>query len=411
MAELLQQKEGLLGEDAPAPASLKASPSDDGASASASASVMNSLLGEDASAVERLSGDGVSVVKKGKVLVFDTETTGLPKPSASEKKLLDDVAKDIDWENVDVGIDPKTKTRISGLQLIERFPNLIQFSYVLYDLDTHEYSMYNKYVLDFQEDADALLSNPGTHETIKGALEKRNANPSLMDTRLQIINDFVGMLKANPGITLVGHNVAFDYRMMLAEAYRLGIEQDSKVYYAEVADLMGSFKIHCTCKSLNNIGAKIFSQKKEWNSDVKQYVPVLSNGQPVMEPRGFVALDKLHQKLFGYVPEDLHDSLTDSIVTLRCYYRLMNPNPETGVAFCGPGTPDIYLIAGETKTPELETIQSHIERITPDESKMDLESKAPAPECTDTVLGGNRKKTRRKKQKSRRKKYTSRRRR
>jgi hypothetical protein len=47
-------------------ASLKASPSDDGASL-------------------KLLGDGASVVKTRKVLVFDTETTGLPKPSAKEK--------------------------------------------------------------------------------------------------------------------------------------------------------------------------------------------------------------------------------------------------------------------------------------------------------------------------------------
>jgi DNA polymerase III epsilon subunit-like protein len=283
--------------------------------------------------------------------------------------------------------------------------------------------MYNKYVLDFQEDAEALFQDANTHVTIKGALKKREDatkedNRPLMATRLEIITDFIAILTKNPGITLVGHNVAFDYRMMLAEAYRLSI--DSKVSYTEVASLMGNFKTHCTCKSLNNNGAKIISQKKEWNSDVKQYVPVLSNGQPVMEPRGFVALQDLHEKLFGYIPKDLHDSLTDSIVTLRCYYRLMNPNPVTGVAFCGPGTPDIYLISGLTDTPHLGTIQSHIERITPDhsalESKMALEIKAHAPECKETevlpkALGGNRKRTRRKKQKSRRKKYTSRRRR
>jgi DNA polymerase III epsilon subunit-like protein len=325
----------------------------------------------------------------------------------------------IDWTNEDVGIDPKTKQPISdpitklpiSLPLIERFPNIIQFSYVLYDLDTHEYSMYNKYVLNFQEDVVALLSNPGTHETIKGALIKRKEameeeNQPLMATRLQIITDFLGMLTSNPDITLVGHNVAFDYRMMLAEAYRLSIEEDSEISYEGVAELMKTFKTHCTCKSLNNKGAKIFDQKKKWEGG--KPVPVVDkDGNPEKgEPRGFVALHNLHQKLFGYIPEDLHDSLTDSIVTLRCYYRLMNPKPETGVAFCGPGSPDIYL-----NIPHLGTIQSHIERITPDESKIALESKAPAPECTDTVLGGNRKRTRRKKQKSRGKKYTSRRRR
>ena len=265
--------------------------------------------------------------------------------------------------------------------------------------------MYNKYVIDLQTDADALMRDSGTHETIKGALIKRKEamekNPSLMATRVQIITDFLGMLRANEGITLVGHNVAFDHRMMLAEAYRLSLDPETKIEYEECKTLLKSFKIHCTCKSLNNIGAKIFSQKKKWEAGV--LVPVIDgDGKPVIEPRGFVALHHLHEKLFGYVPKDLHDSLTDSIVTLRCYYRLMNPNPATGVAFCGPGFPgktDIYLVAGKTDTLELGTIQSHIERITPET------------DCTETVLGGNMKKTRRKKRKSRRKKYTSRRRR
>ena len=251
--------------------------------------------------------------------------------------------------------------------------------------------MYNKYVIDLQTDADALMSDPGTHVTIKGALMKRKEamekNPSLMATRVQIITDFLGMLRANEGITLVGHNVAFDYRMMLAEAYRLSLDRETKIEYQGYMETLEGFTRFCTCQ--NTLPAKILG--------------VDSN------PKAFVKLMDLHEKLFGYVPTDLHDSLTDSIVTLRCYYRLMNPNPATGVAFCGPGIPDIYLVENKTNTSDLKTIQWHIERITPDRSA--LESRVPAPDCTETVLGGNMKKTRRKKRKSRRKKYTYRRRR
>ena len=342
--------------------------------------------------------DSQAVVKKGKVLVFDTETTGLPLTSFKENNAFKSgqrgmlLSKD-DWVKSDTGsilveqgkLGEKNKYKNTASRpLIERFPNIIQFSYVLYDLDTHEYSMYNKYVDDLHENV-VFPINENTHETIKGALKKREEamneeNKPLMANRLQIITDFFDMLRANEGITLVGHNVAFDYRMMLAEIYRLSLDPKNEIEYTSYAKTLEGFTRFCTCQ--NTLPAKILGVDNS--------------------PKAFVKLMDLHEKLFGYVPKDLHDSLTDSIVTLRCYYRLMNPNPATGVAFCGPGIPgktDIYLVAGKTDTPELGIIQSHIERITPET------------DCTDTVLGGNMKKTRRKKRKSRRKKYTSRRRR
>lgn len=354
------------------------------------------------------------VVKTRKVLAFDTEATGLDKLSKKERESLNEIKNVIVWGNLDVGIDPITKLPISegDLPLISRFPNIIQFSYVLYDLDTHEYSMYNKYVSD-DLDSNPLfpINDDSTHVTVKGALKKREEamkeeKQSLMATKLEIINDFVGMLNANPGITLVGHNVAFDYRLMLAEAYRLSLKQENNVSYTEFVALMNSFATHCTCKSLNNSGARILNQKREWDRTTKKSNPVFHDGKAVVTgPRELVALDKLHEKLFRYIPKDLHDSLTDSIVTLRCYYRLMNPTSE-GVV-CGPGTPDIYLVEGKTTTPHLGTIQYHIKRIT--DNHEFLISQESLPGCEVTVLGGKR--TRRKKRKSRKKKNASRKRR
>ena len=68
---------------------------------------MASLLGDgvSAKAVESLLGDGVSEVKKGKVLVFDTETTGLPLTSFKENNAFQSgklLSRDV-WGNLDMG--------------------------------------------------------------------------------------------------------------------------------------------------------------------------------------------------------------------------------------------------------------------------------------------------------------------
>jgi hypothetical protein len=38
----------------------------------------------------------------------------------------------------------------------------------------------------------------------------------------------------------------------------------------------------------------------------------------------FPKLSELHYKLFNYIPENLHNSLNDVLVCLRCYCKLHN---------------------------------------------------------------------------------------
>ena len=325
------------------------------------------------------------------VLVFDTETTGLPR-----------VGRDVEAQLE----RPPAESEPIWSRAISEWPVTIQFSYIIYNLATNQYSMYNKYVEDMPLGmAEAFLADPSTHYTVRGALEKRQEQIAkkdagdvthLMATRREIMEQFMKDLSQD--ITLVAHNLKYDYKMVLAELYRLKLELGDETFFRTNAGLLSSKPQYCTmCVAQKDKKAKIKARGKHglWDKPPK--------------------LEELYNKFFGYMPisDNLHNSLIDSIVTLRCFYRLVNSPPKT--ALCGVGAPDIYLVAGEPIGPVEKSIQQYIEQdITP--AGIDPNGVGgPVAICEETILGGRRRRKtskrsrKNKKQKTHRKKYSSRR--
>jgi DNA polymerase-3 subunit alpha len=331
------------------------------------------------------------------VLVFDTETTGLPPKMGKDRKQHDAAEAQLEG-------DP-TVSEPLWASIIAQWPTTIQFSYIIYNLETNQYSMYNKYVEDMPAGmAESFLANPETHYTVRGALEKRQeqiakkaaGEPNLIATRREIMEQF--MRDLNQDITLVAHNLKYDYKMVLAELYRLQLESGDGGFFRTHGVTLSSKPKYCTmCVAQKDKKAKIKARGQYglWDKPPK--------------------LEELYNKFFGYMPisDNLHNSLIDSIVTLRCFYRLVNSPPKT--ALCGVGAPDVYLVAGEPMGPVEKTIQEYIQQdITPAGTDPNGVG-GPVAECLETILGGRRKRrTRRnkrsKKQKTYRKKYSSRRR-
>lgn len=333
-----------------------------------------------------------------RVLVFDTETTGLPKVGREVETRLEGAP---------------SKTEQLWASVVDQWPYTIQFSYIIYDLDTNRYSMYNKYVEDLPPGlAEGFLADTETHYTVRGALESREreiakksgGDPShLMATRQEIIEHF--MTDLNQDIILAAHNLKYDYKMVLAELYRLQNKLGDGSFFTTKGDVLGSKPKYCTmCVAQKDKKAKIKARGKFglWDKPPK--------------------LEELYNKLFGYEPiqGNLHNSLIDSIATLRCFFRLFN-SPE-GTALCGVGPPDVYLAAGEPLGPVEKTIQQYIENdITPPGTDPRGVG-GPVAVCVETILGGKKiikrltrrtrrtRMTRNKKQKTHRKKYSSRRR-
>jgi len=305
------------------------------------------------------------------VLVFDTETTGLPR-----------VGRDVEAQLE----RPPAESEPIWARAISEWPVTIQFSYIIYNLATNQYSMYNKYVEDMPPGmAEAFLADPSTHYTVRGALEKRaeqvakktvGDSSHLMATRMEIMQQF--MKDLNQDITLVAHNLKYDYKMALAELYRLKLESGDDAFFRTNAGLLSSKPQYCTmCAAQRDKKAKIKAKGKY--------------GKPWDKPP---KLEELYNKLFGYDPiqGNLHNSLIDSIVTLRCFYRLENSPP--GIALCGVGPPDVYLAAGEPTGSVEKSIQQYIEQdITPPGTDPNGVG-GPVAECIETILSGGRRKKR-----------------
>jgi hypothetical protein len=100
------------------------------------------------------------------VLIFDTETTGLPPKMGKDRKQHDAAEARLEGDT--------NESEPLWDSIIDQWPVTIQFSYIIYNLSTNQYSMYNKYIEDMPSGmAEAFLANPSTHYTVKGALEKR----------------------------------------------------------------------------------------------------------------------------------------------------------------------------------------------------------------------------------------------
>lgn len=208
-----------------------------------------------------------------RVLVFDTETTGLP------------------------------KSKILNPDTLNLWPHIVQFSYVIYD----------NILNDIVETSDKIvklehgISIPEDSIKIHGITnESSQKNGIYLDI---ILEHFFYHLR-NVDL-LVGHNVSFDINMIKVELLRLICENnliisenDLKVYKYNLHFLTNYTNICCTLKDsidLCNI--------KATNKFGKEYTK-------------FPKLLELHQKLFESIPNNLHNSLNDILVTLRCFMKL-----------------------------------------------------------------------------------------
>ena len=197
-----------------------------------------------------------------KVLVFDTETTGLQEQGAS--------------------IYDKSK-----------WPYIIQLSYIYYDLSINSALIKNNYI---KLDGSVVISQE--------SYNIHHISREILDTQgiyiVDALKEFNEHLKLCD--IVVGHNISFDKRMIFVECFRHNVTQ----YFTE---FQNSKKIHkpefCTMKNTTE-----FCKLETLSKTNKAY-----NKSP--------KLSELYKILFpnDVLPKDLHNSLTDVAITLRCYLK------------------------------------------------------------------------------------------
>ena len=271
-----------------------------------------------------------------KILVFDTETTGLPPFQLFEENFPPLKNEQGEWESWD-----KYNSRISNLradadkektnleqnpglwgQYKETWPYIVQLSYIMYDTDSNE-----TIVKDIYIDLPSKFLEPDflnkAHNITQIAIQE-----GLKVDRINIkdaINEFFTYFKNADVVT--GHNVIFDINMLLAETTRT---QQLDIF----TEILESNKIYCTaCKATNLVNICYeYNCKKE---------------KPIFK---MPKLNQAYFRMFGYAPNEsaLHNALIDVVACLRVFYRMwfqgiqLAPNNSV-VPVCGIGEPDIYI--------------------------------------------------------------------
>jgi DNA polymerase III epsilon subunit-like protein len=251
-------------------------------------------------------------------LIFDVETTGLLPKS-----------------------DPYTKI----LPPIESYPHIIQFSWVLYNMKTNMFDEVKNYVIKVPEEVAITKEITDLTSITK---EMCNAGHDLGGVLLQFCE-----LYENADM-VVAHNIQFDATMVSVEMMRhrtflekrLGKDLALNIFSDEYTS-EHKIDLYCTMmasKEICNIWAEYTPKSyvipptptpqptTSISSSCELFIipqkpaspPRITNPSSSMPKKykKFPKLSELHNHLFGYVPENLHNALIDTIVCLRCFLKI-----------------------------------------------------------------------------------------
>lgn len=248
--------------------------------------------------------DKIKLLIMVKICVFDTETTDVPpqlpgkdwnEKSANDAKLLQ--------------YDDLTKPASMWKQLLPLWPSIIQLSYIIYDTENPENSkIFNKYI-KIPENVVISESSIAIHHITR---EKISQEPTEKKALIsEVVAEFMHDIMDPNVVTVVGHNVQFDRKMIISELLRLGTNSDIQ---KQLEFLMNNKNFTCTMDAtapICNIQMAINYKDKKTGEDKVFY--------KVKSPR----LIETYQYYFGYEPSgvSLHDALIDVILCLRVFMK------------------------------------------------------------------------------------------
>jgi DNA polymerase-3 subunit epsilon len=197
-----------------------------------------------------------------KVLVFDTETTGLP---ADQNASLTESAK---W------------------------PYIIQLSFIVFETETKEILEYSDSIIQLDTSVHISPESIAIHK-----ITSERSQIEGIPIKLALTNLGEHM---NDSDIVVGHNIIFDKRMLTVELNR---NQMKNCLYKN------GFSIpeYCTMKRTIEL-CKLAAINKKTGELYKNYK--------------YPTLSELHNHLFCRKPRGTHNAIADVMICLRCYIML-----------------------------------------------------------------------------------------
>jgi len=265
-----------------------------------------------------------------KILVFDTETTNVgpigsaPGLSYNEKKVI---------ENALVGKNIEL-AKTYWDQWAPLWPYITQLGYIIYDTENPQSAkIFNRYISIpdgvkissgssevtriFKSDQDIIDKNITDQET--GELIRPDTpNIFILDriklTEPEKVVDISSAMRefvedARTCDCIVGHNIDFDVKMVLAELKRVNMDSEFNEFLSSddfVCTMMKMINV-CKIEALTKFGKKYFK---------------------------FPKLKEAYKTLFGYEPSgpSLHNAIIDVVVCLRVFCKLGDP---VDIDICG----------------------------------------------------------------------------
>lgn len=200
-----------------------------------------------------------------KLLVFDTETSGLPKKGAN-------------FDN------------------LNKYPYILQISYIFYDTSNENIVIKDHYI----DVGDDVIISPESYKIHKITKQYLNENGKSIIYVLREFNEFVD--KAD---IVIGHNINFDKNMITIECLRNNVVNKFITYKNNVKF---NKLLYCTMYKSKNI-CKILKYDK--------------NNKPYFKNPKLI---ELYQFLYPEkeLPKDLHNSIVDVLLTFKCYMKIVH---------------------------------------------------------------------------------------
>ena len=206
-----------------------------------------------------------------KLLIFDTETTGLP---------------------------PKSKTLKN--EELHLWPYIVQFSYIVYDTETHRIIKVKDTIIHIPIEMCQEVID--IHEITN---EMARASTCQVEDSLQeFYMDF------KDAHLIIAHNFQFDWNMVQIELMRLIVREKSfqeETYLSILKTIHEITPERKYCTMTNSTARCDLRMRSKFG---KEFVK-------------FPKLSELHYCLFRVIPRNLHNSLNDVVICLRCYYKLV----------------------------------------------------------------------------------------